>query len=1511
MKFQPSVVRNSLFIFVAIVVLGVLVDAVGAQEKPTANDKAASAAKFRAAKKQVSGAAAVDADESSDKGRKGQVDQDGPDAIRKREEWFYKQRAFPNSTLPPGARLKAFHHRQRMLEAEGKLVRRSDGTLQAVDANINLSLSNWTPLGPMPTTGGIFSPVSGRITAIAVDPSDSTGNTVLIGGALGGIWRSTDAGVNWTPVGDTNASLAMGSIAFAASAPATVYAGTGEQASVGFDIYYGAGVLKSADHGVTWAQTCTVASATCPFIGPFDIPNLGFGFFNDGGARISYVSVNPANANLVLAGAQIPRVGGSPSETAGGIYCSDDGGATWSGLLVGGAGSFVGFANATTAYAAIGRPLGSTGATPNGIYKSINADGGTTKKCSNIAFSAVTAPTSQSMGRIDLGVFDASTVYASIASGLGGSTTNLGVWVTTNGGTTWTQTSAPDICQRQCWYDNVIKVDPNNKDIVFLGGGAAVAPGPIFRWVVRSTNGTAPAGATFSPAIPTVGGSPGLPHVDVHAFAFVKLPSTKVRVYLGNDGGLWRSDDAEAATVAWMNLNQNLSLTQFYPGLSFSSANPNILFGGAQDNGSQFYNGSQSWVDNGQCGDGGETTVDPNIPTVVYATCQNININVSPSGGQDPNSFAVAINGINPNGTDAVNFIPPIAADASTAGRAYFGTDHVYQTNDFGLTWTAISGSLPGAGAYLTTIASAPKNAGVVYAGSNSGLVFVATNVTAGGAASFVQVGTGTLPPRTVTAVVPDTKDATGMTAYAVFSGFAVSTDTKGHIFKTSNGGTSWTDVSCSVASCITPAASDLPNIPVNDLVVDPDVAGALYAATDLGVYATIDGGATWSTLDSGLPNVAVLSLKLHEPSRALLATTHGRGAWSLVLSNFPFAGPHIASISPVLAQSGAAAFTLTVIGTGLTGGTVQWDGASTGITQGGGSDTQLTATIAASLISGGGTHQITVSVGPATSNALIFSVLGAAPTITSVNPASANLGPLATLITVTGTNFGSTSKVLMNPDVGGTALTTNFVSATQLTATVPVSMMANFGSTNSVGVQNPPPGGGTTVTTATVTLPTFKVVAPAPANDNFASAINITSTGFADTKDSSGATTQTNDPVPASVSGCVPTGSGQSNTMWYKVVPTGTGTANIDTIGSSYDSVLSVWSGTSQTALTAVACNDDINPGIVTVSQLTGVTLNAGTTYFIMVSSFGALDPNPVAFGGKSVLNFSFTGTIGGGTTGSFTVGGTDIPAVTAGSSATSTVTVTPTGGFTGTVNVTCPAAGLPAGVTCSPNPLAINVTSAAAATSQLTVAVAAPSTTLTASAAPAERTLYAAGMMPPRSGKGWWTLSAGTGLAAMLLLFLPGRKKYRVALGLGLVCVLSFALGCGGGSGNSGPVATTTTMTVNSTKLPASDLTGFRLAIAVAASVGANGQVQLFNGSAPLNGVGPVPVVNGSATIMSAGLTPGTYSISAHYLGDSKTLASSSGTLNMTSTGTTTFVISATPAASNGNPTVSITIN
>jgi len=276
----------------------------------------------------------------------------------------------------------------------------------------------------------------------------------------------------------------------------------------------------------------------------------------------------------------------------------------------------------------------------------------------------------------------------------------------------------------------------------------------------------------------------------------------------------------------------------------------------------------------------------------------------------------------------------------------------------------------------------------------------------------------------------------------------------------------------------------------------------------------------------------------------------------------------------------------------------------------------------------------------------------------------------------------------------------------------------------------------------------------------------------------------------------------------------------------------------------------------------------------------------------------------------GSFTVGGSAVTA-TAGSSGTSTITVTPTGGFMSNVNVTCPATGLPPGVTCMPNPLTINVTGTAAVTGSLTLAVLAPSMGLSASAAPVQQKLLAAGMIPWRGGgKGWLALGAGAGLGALILLVLPGGKRYRAGLGLGLICVLSFTLGCNnyGGGGGGGLATTTTKITVTSTKVAQG--TNFSFSIAVTSTgTAANGQVQLFDGTGTLGS--SVTVSNGSATISNAGLLPGTHAISAHYLGDTYTQASQSGALNVAVTGPTTFVISATPAASNGTPMVNLTIN
>jgi len=1227
--------------------------------KPPSSEATISKLQFPAGKRPAAPAASAANEEELSKTSATGADQDSDEQIRKRAEWFYKQRSSGNGHIPAGARLKAFQHMQRMMVAEGKLTLRLDGSFAEVAPQSSLSplaavTSTWSSIGPTPTTGGFFSPVTGRVTTIAVDPSDSTGSTVLIGGAMGGIWRTTDAGATWTAVGDQNASLAMGSIAFAPSNHSVVYAGTGESESVAFDIYYGAGVLKSTDGGLHWTQTCTVASTTCPFIGLYD-DVTPFGFFTLGGTRITYIAVNPSNAQMVLVAAQTQFSQG-PTE---GVYCTDNGGSTWSNILPDQLSSFVGFASSSIAYAALGNPFGSSPNAPNGngVYKAT----GIGSTCSTIQLTRLTSaglPLQSSMGRIDLGIAPSdtigNTVYASIADASidpatgfrRASRTNLGVFKTTDGGNSWTTTNAPDICQHQCWYDNVIKVDPNNKSIAFFGGGAVRDSSGNFSWVVRTEDG----GSNWSSVIPNLpAGSAGLPHVDNHAVAFVKLPTGKVRLYLGNDGGIWRTDDAEASTITWSNLNNpSLTLTQFYPSISINASSPSLAFGGTQDNASQNYQGGVSWVDNHLCGDGASTAVDFAIPSTVYIGCATgAPINASYQNGA-VGTFSPAVNGINPN--DFSSFIPPLVTDPSSANTVYFGTTKIYQSVDAGNTWTPISGDLVSVPDSLTALAVAPANPSVLYAGTNvgasngalTGLVFVSTNVSPGNFASFLQVsGQGSLPPRALTAIAIDPSDNTGKTAYVTFSGFSFVNasfgvnDPTGHIFKTTDGGNTWKDVSCSVvspANCTTPAATDLPNIPVNDVVVDPDIPGTIYAATDLGVFVgtCTTTPCTWITLSTGLPRVVVHSLRLHEPSRTLRAATHGRGAWDINLNNFTFSGPHISSLSPPSANANAASFTLTVNGSGLTGGTVQWNGSANGVTTTQVSDTKLTASIAASLLTLAGTPKITVVNGTQISNSLTLAVLAGTPTLTSISPSSTPVQPSPATpvqIQLTGTNFSSKVKVLFNGVQSGIAVSAPTVSCplpTCLTATLPAALLGPFGSTDDISVLNTPPGGGQSKPI------TFKVAAPPPPNDNFANATNINPYTFGDVQDSSGATTESMDPTPP----CVQQSQGNTgghpngayNSIWYKFTPVVSAPLNMDTSGSSYDSVLSVWSG-SPGSLVNVACNDDIIPGVNIQSQLANVQLTAGTTYYIMVSSFGPPDPNPIALGGRTFFNFSFNG--------------------------------------------------------------------------------------------------------------------------------------------------------------------------------------------------------------------------------------------------------------------------------------------
>jgi hypothetical protein len=277
-------------------------------------------------------------------------------------------------------------------------------------------------------------------------------------------------------------------------------------------------------------------------------------------------------------------------------------------------------------------------------------------------------------------------------------------------------------------------------------------------------------------------------------------------------------------------------------------------------------------------------------------------------------------------------------------------------------------------------MAVAPSDSNTVYTGSRLAQVYETANALAGASATFTDVSSG-LPLRTITQISVDPSYAT--TAYATFSGFSGFGDTPGHIFKTTNGGGAWTSVD-----------GDLPNVPVNDLAIDPgDPENIFYAGTDIGVFVTTNGGANWSTLAPGLPNDQVLSLKIQASGRLLVAGTHGRGAWEFAL---PAPPPSIISLSPSSVAAGSGQFSLTVNGLSFTANSVVNFSGTALATDISGAPSTLVATVTAALVANAGVFPVTVTDSGQTSNSVNFTVTAPPPdfafgTITS-NPANATV---------------------------------------------------------------------------------------------------------------------------------------------------------------------------------------------------------------------------------------------------------------------------------------------------------------------------------------------------------------------------------------------------------------------------------------------------------------------------------------------------------------------------------------
>jgi hypothetical protein len=419
----------------------------------------------------------------------------------------------------------------------------------------------------------------------------------------------------------------------------------------------------------------------------------------------------------------------------------------------------------------------------------------------------------------------------------------------------------------QGWYDNVIAVDPVDADRVWVGGID----------LFRSDDGGVNWGIASYWWAPT--SNPRYAHADQHAIVFHPLydGTTNKIMFVGNDGGLFRTTDARTATASgpmaactpggslpWTTLDNGYAVTQFYHGLPYPGGT--TYFGGTQDNGTlrgTDADGPNAWREIFG-GDGGYVAIDPSNTDVLYVETTRLSIQKSTNGGT---SFVDATNGITEPDADFL-FINPFLMDPSEPRRLWTGGFNMWRTVDGAGSWTRASDLLCGSRS-VSAIAVAPTNPNRVISGMSDGCV----NSTTMGLTSTSATGwTRSQPPGTTGAYVswltfdPGNENV----VYATYSTFGVP-----HVWRSMDGGAMWVSIGGA-------GVARIPDVPVHSLVVDPTNSARLFVGTDVGVFSSDDGGATWAVENTGFANVITEALAIGDVGATphVFAFTHGRGAW-------------------------------------------------------------------------------------------------------------------------------------------------------------------------------------------------------------------------------------------------------------------------------------------------------------------------------------------------------------------------------------------------------------------------------------------------------------------------------------------------------------------------------------------------------------------------------------------------------------------------------------------------------
>jgi photosystem II stability/assembly factor-like uncharacterized protein len=669
----------------------------------------------------------------------------------------------------------------------------------------------------------------------------------------------------WIPRGPSNIGGRITTMAISQQNPNIIYIGAAD-----------GGVLKTTNAGVNWTALTD------------HLPSLSMGA----------VAVDPTNDNIVYAGTGEANSSGDSYDGMG-MFKSTDGGVSWFsigleqtrhiGKII------IDPTNTSILYVAAMGTL-YTGNSWRGVYKSTNAGNSWSRvlfvndttgvvdlainpQNTNILLAAAWQRRRGPEGRLYVGgvhtgiyrTTDAGASWTLLTNGLPAPAPNVGrpavaispshphiayvayaddpgnffgCYKTTDGGDTWTRTNDAALSSLYSnfgWYFGKLFVHPRNPDsVIVFGVSIGKTSNGGASWTMQSTS-----------------------HADNHALAF--HPTDGMKIFVGNDGGFcWTTNGGASWT---RQSDQDLYITQFYAGW-ISHTNPNNRMGGTQDNGTPrtMTGGTSDWASiNG--GDGFYCIIDYTDGNYQYAESQYGAIRRTTNNWSSSSSATSGFTG-------RKNWSTPIAIDPNNPTVLYAGSHMLHKSTNRAASWTAISpdltnGPVPGFSAYatITTIDVAKTDSNVIMVGTDDGNVWVTTN----GGATWVDIKAG-LPNRWITRVRFDHTNHN--IAYVTLSGFRLDSPLP-HIFRTTNLGQTWQDIS-----------SNLPEAPINVVLVDPLYTNRLYVGTDFGCYFTTNTGASWQAMGTGLPNAAVSDMQIHAPTRKALAFTHGRSMWEINLDD-------------------------------------------------------------------------------------------------------------------------------------------------------------------------------------------------------------------------------------------------------------------------------------------------------------------------------------------------------------------------------------------------------------------------------------------------------------------------------------------------------------------------------------------------------------------------------------------------------------------------------------------------